>query len=70
MCMRSGCHKTRPVWKLVTRGRWDPATHPEWSSIPIGVRTVPARVWTCMQWPFWRLRGVCRQPACPAGYRN
>ena len=20
----SGCHKTRPVWKLVTRGRWDP----------------------------------------------
>ena len=48
------------IGKLVTRGRWDPATHPEWSSIPIGVRTVPSRVWISTQWPFWRLRGVCR----------
>ena len=28
------------------------------TSIPIGIRTVPARVWTCTQWPFWHLRGL------------
>ena len=27
----SGCHETRPVRKLVTGGRWDAATRPEWS---------------------------------------
>ena len=46
-------------------GRWDPATHPEWSSIPIGVRTVLARVWACTQWPFRCLRGVADSRHAP-----